>query len=129
VVCSARAQERGDFVGVGEAWFGSVIEQFNLNIEGTKVLIHGELHLLGQGDLVLGKLVGFGVAIADLCAEGVLLRVRLMAAIRLDPFLNFGISVLDKPDALVVLAVFVGDFILDEADLLGEILDAVYPVV
>lgn len=77
----------------------------------------------------MGKLVGFGVVIVDLCVEGVFFRVWFMVVICFDLFLNFGILVFDKLDVFVVLVVFVGDFILDEVDFFGEILDVVYLVV
>lgn len=93
------------------------------------MLIHGELQLPRHGNLVLRELVCAGIVFADLGAQSVLFRVRLVAAIRFDPFLNLGISVVDHADALVVLSVLVRDLILNELDLLGQVLNAVDPVV
>ncbi len=93
------------------------------------MLIHGELQLPRHRNLVLRQLVGAGIVVADLSAQRVLLWVRLVAAIRLDPFLNLGVSVVDHAHALVVLSVLVRDLILNEFDLLGQLLNAVDPVV
>ena len=129
MVCSTGSQKRGNFVRVSEAGLGSIVEELDLDVESAKMLVHSQLHLLGQGDLVLGEQVGFGVAVADLGAECVLLGVRLVAAVGFDPFLNLAISIFDEADAFIVLAIFVGDLVLNEANLLGQILNAVDPVV
>lgn len=93
------------------------------------MLVHGDLQLACHVNFLLGKTIGFGIVFADLGAQQVLSRVRFMAAIGFDPFLNLGIAVFDHPDTLVVLPVFVGDFVLHEANLLGEVLNAVDPII
>jgi hypothetical protein len=52
-----------------------------------------------------------------------------VAAIGLDPFLDFGVAVFDETNAFIVLAILVGDLFVDETDFFGEVLDAVDPVV
>jgi hypothetical protein len=74
-------------------------------------------------------LIGSCIVLADLGAKEFLLRVGLMAPVRLDPFLYLPVAVLDDADAFIVLAVLVGDLLLDETNLFGEVLDTIDPVV
>ena len=46
VVRGAGSKQRGNFVGIGKARFGSVVEELDLRIQTSKVLVHYELHLL-----------------------------------------------------------------------------------
>lgn len=93
------------------------------------MLIHGELQFPHHSNLVLRQLIRTGIIFAYLGAQRILLRVRLVTAICLDPFLNLGVSVIDHAQALVILSVFVGNLILDELDFLGQVLHTVDPVV
>lgn len=93
------------------------------------MLVHYDLQLLHQGYLVLRELIGLCKVLPNLCAQQLLFRVRLVATIGLDPFLYLAVAILNHANTFSVLAVFVGDFLLDETDLLGEVLDAVDPVV
>lgn len=129
MVRSAGSKQRGYFVGIGKARFGPVVEELDLRIQTSKVLVHYELHLLVQCDLLLRQLIGSRIVLADLGAKEFLLRVGLMAPVRLDPFLYLPVAVLDNANALIVLAVLVGDLLLDETNLLGEVLDTIDPVV
>jgi hypothetical protein len=93
------------------------------------MLVHDMRELLREGNLVLLYLVGARKGFPDLRTEVVLLRVRFVAAVRLDPFLNLRVAILYKADTFVVLSIFVGNFFVDEADLLRKILHPVDPVV
>ncbi|KAJ3527050.1 hypothetical protein NM208_g10899 [Fusarium decemcellulare] len=93
------------------------------------MLIQVQLHLLAQGDLLLRQLVGSGIVFADLRAKEILLGIWLMATVCLYPLLYLSIAILDYTYAFIELSVLVGDLLLDEADLLGEVLDTIDPVV
>jgi hypothetical protein len=129
VVGGTGTQQGGNFVGLGEARLGAVVEELDLNVEVSQMLIHGLLQLLGQENFVLGKLVGTIIVVKDLGSELILFGVGLMAAVGLDPFLDLAISILYEADAIVVLSVFVGNLLVDEANLLREVLDAIDPVI
>ena len=52
-----------------------------------------------------------------------------MATVAFNPFLYLGVSVLDDANALVVLAIFIGNFLVTEANLFRKILNSIDPVV
>lgn len=58
-----------------------------------------------------------------------LLRIGLGTAIGFYPFLDLGVLVVNDAEALCYLEILSGDLILDELDLLGQIGDAVCPLV
>lgn len=66
------------------------------------MFVHCELELLRQSDLFLGEKVGFGEALADLCAQQVLFRIELVTAVGLYPFLYLSIAILDHANTVVV---------------------------
>jgi hypothetical protein len=92
------------------------------------VLVHQELHLLVQNNLFLRQLVCPSIILANLSSKKLLFRVRLVASVGLDPFLNLSVTILDYAHTLVVLAVFVGNLVLNKVNLFGEILDSIDPI-
>ncbi|KAI6759158.1 hypothetical protein HG531_013919 [Fusarium graminearum] len=66
--------------------------------------------------------------LANLGSKKFLLRVWLVASVGLDPFLNLAVAILDYTHAFVILAVFVGNLVLDELNLFGEVLDSIDPI-
>ena len=128
MVGSARTEEGGDFVGVLEAWLVTVVELFYVKIEISNVLVELVLELLGEDNLVLGQLVGSNVSLSDLRAESVILRIDLVASIGLNPLLYLSIPVFNEADAIVERPILVLNLVMGEADLLGEILDAIDPI-
>lgn len=129
VVCRARPEEGRAFVGVCKAGFVALVQQLDVLVEVSQMLVHVELQLLRQDDLLVSKPISSGIVFPDLASHVLLARIDVLAAVRLDVFLNFAISVLDELDALVVLSVLVGDLVLEETDFFGQILHAVEPVI
>lgn len=109
--------------------FASVEENLDLGVQVADVLVDDTLEPLCENDFLVGKLLCLGEVGADQLAVRLLLRVGRMAAVRLDPFLNAAVAIFYYLDALGRLAVLVRDLILDELDLLGQVSDAVCPVV
>lgn len=93
------------------------------------MLVHDDLQLLRQGDLLRGELIGTDEVVAHLRSHALLARVRLVTAVRPDPFLYLSIAVLNQLYAVAILPVPVGNLILQEANLFWKILNAVEPVV
>lgn len=129
VVRRARSEEGRAFVGVCEAGFVALVQEFDVLVEVSQMLVHVELQLLRQDDLLVSQPVRSGIVLQDLASQVFLARVDVKAAVGLDVFLNLPISVLDELDALMVLSVLVGDLVLEEADFFGQILHAVEPVI
>jgi hypothetical protein len=73
-------------------------------------------------------LVGSLEALSDLGSQGLLLGIGLVAAVRLDPFLDFGIPILYQANAFGILAVLVLDLIVGKSDFFGQVLNAVDPI-
>jgi hypothetical protein len=128
VVGGTGSEEGRKLIRVSEAGFVTVVEALNLPVEVLKVLIHDTLQPLCQMELFSCQLVCPRILFADNFTVVLLFGVRLRAAINPDPFLDLGVLIIYDPEAFRNLAVFVGDFLLDELDLLGKVGDAVRPV-
>lgn len=128
-VGGAGSQEGRQLVWFCEAMLASIEENLDLGVQVADVLVDDTLKPLGEDDLLVGKLLCLGEVGADQLAVRLLLRVGRMAAVRLDPFLNAAVAIFYYLDALGGLAILVRDLILDELDLLGQVSDAVCPVV
>lgn len=107
----------------------SIEENLDLGVQVAEVFVDDALQPLGENDLLVGKLLCLCVVGADQGAVRLLLRVGRVAAVGSDPFLYAAVTVFYDLDALGGLAVLVCDLILDEFDLLGQVSDAVRPVV
>ena len=128
-VGGAVANEGGELVGVGEAGVAAVVENLDLLVEGAEMLVKGVLELSGELEFFLGQLLGELKVLEDGGAVFFLLWVRLEAAVGFDEFLDALVVFLDLLHQLVVLSVLLGDLVLHEADLLGEVLGVVNPFV
>ncbi len=125
IVGSAWPNQRRYLVGIREARFAPIAQLLDLEVEMSQMLVVQRLRSLRQGDLLLGELLGACVTIPYRLAQLALSRVVLMAAIRPYPALDLIVALLDRLDAVVIRAVFVGDLVLNEANLFGEIGHAV----
>ena len=95
----------------------------------AQVLVVKRLHLVGQCDLFVGELIGTNVVLPNNLPPLGLAGIRMMTSMGTNPFLDLVIILLDGLNAFVVGAILVGDLVLHKANLLGEILGTMYPVV
>ena len=93
------------------------------------MFVHGLLELLGEGNLLVGQLLGQNKVLEDSGAVFFFLWVLLVTAVGLDPLLNPGIALVDLLHQLVILTVLVSDLVLQEADLLRQVLSPHDPFV
>ena len=128
-VRGAIADKRGELVWVEEARVTAVVEDLDLLVEGAEVLVEGMLELAGEFEFLFGQLLGELKVLADGGAPFFLLGVGLEAAVGFDEFLDALVVLFDFLDQLVVLPVLLGDLVLHEADLLGQVLGVVNPFV
>jgi hypothetical protein len=89
------------------------------------VLVEEGLRFQGQGDLFVGELLGAHIIVPYYLTQLRLTGVVLMASIRTDPALYLIVRLFYRLDAFMVRAIFIGDLVLDETDLLGQVGSAV----
>lgn len=81
VVGGAGSDGGGKFVGVSETGLASIAQLLDLHVEMSKMLIHKNLSLMRQSDLLLSKLVSLRIVVTDGVSQGLLAREGCMAAI------------------------------------------------
>lgn len=70
-----------------------------------------------------------GIALMYHPSHAIFSWVRLMTSVGFNPFLDLAVPVINDLDALLKLPILVDNFVLNEADLFGEVLDSIDPIV